>query len=474
MSGAALNRRSPSWNVLLALGVAALAACGKKGDEQAAVDIPAPQNVTTPRDIGTEIGNGRALESGTTEVSTATQWSRVVPFDKSRATLGGQVEGLAVVMTTSDGGRSFQATTTPAQGELTWSVGVDSVAVLSVARRRQPKKPLAVGAIAPIDSLALHYAVPGEGISPPVALLSPDDKDSTPTVPSGSGMAAVLGPSLGSVVVELAPRRYAVAFAKGPGEPLPTPIALPAGEAPVHAPYSRPPQLVTSDGKRLLRRPWPRPDEALSAPTPIEGVVPTPALLQELSKGPECESAAASYRRVELPGRKPAVFAGTAERWLVLELPATTIAQSPIGCTSDRVVVEAINPEGLPALVTCSLTSGCFAPQNRPFLRPWSEPHDRKLSIAFTSKGVAASLSLRTKSKWGLYVSSSSDGGRLYDLERRVGYGEGNVVDGHELGVLLGMGDRTLLLMSAKIAKTTRRGWYVLASEDGGSLWSPP
>jgi hypothetical protein len=145
-----------------------------------------------------------------------------------------------------------------------------------------------------------------------------------------------------------------------------------------------------------------------------------------------------------------------------------------MGCTSDRVVVEAINPEGLPALVTCSLTSGCIAPQNRPFLRPWSEPHDRKLSVAFTSKGVAASQSLRTKAKWGLYVSSSSDGGRLYDLERRVGYGEGNVVDGHELGVLLGMGDRTLLLMSAKIAKTTRRSWYVLASEDGGSLWSPP
>jgi hypothetical protein len=136
--------------------------------------------------------------------------------------------------------------------------------------------------------------------------------------------------------------------------------------------------------------------------------------------------------------------------------------------------VEARDPEGLPALVVCTLAEGCSAPQNRPFLRPWAEPHERSLAVTASGGAVIAAQLLRTKSKWGLYVGSSKDGGKLYDLERAVGYEEGNVADGYELGTVVGLRDRTLLLLSAKILRTTRRSWYVLSTSDGGALWSPP
>jgi hypothetical protein len=465
--------RAPWFALGLAFGLP-LAACGKQNDAPAAVDVPAPPNVSTPRDIGTKIGNGRALEAGTVDISTATRWTRVVPLEGSKAALGGGVEGTATAMTTVDGGRSFKAHSTPVTGEPTWSVGGDGSLVLAVAKRRIPKRALAKGAIAPIDSLTLQFAPLGEKLSAPVALLAPDPTEKSPTIPRGTGMAAVLGPRLASVVVELRPKAFAVAFAAAPGEALPSPIELPASELPVHAAYGRAPRLLTSDGKRLMHRPWPKPGEALASPAVVERAPATPALLDELSLGPECESQGRSYRRFQDASGRPFVLAVGSDDARTLELPATSIATSPIGCGPERVVVEARDPEGLPALVVCTLAEGCSAPQNRPFLRPWAEPHERSLAITTSGSAVIAAQLLRTKSKWGLYVGSSKDGGKLYDLERAVGYEEGNVVDGYELGTVVGLQDRTLLLMSAKILRTTRRSWYVLSTSDGGALWSPP
>jgi hypothetical protein len=55
-----------------------------------------------------------------------------------------------------------------------------------------------------------------------------------------------------------------------------------------------------------------------------------------------------------------------------------------------------------------------------------------------------------------------------------VGEGEGNPEDGYDVGALVGFGDRTLMILSAKINKTTRRSWYAMASDDGGSTWILP
>jgi hypothetical protein len=66
------------------------------------------------------------------------------------------------------------------------------------------------------------------------------------------------------------------------------------------------------------------------------------------------------------------------------------------------------------------------------------------------------------------------DGGKLFNLQRTVGEGVGNSEDGYDVGSLISFGDRTVMLMSAKISKTTRRSWFALASDDGGSTWSYP
>jgi hypothetical protein len=107
-------------------------------------------------------------------------------------------------------------------------------------------------------------------------------------------------------------------------------------------------------------------------------------------------------------------------------------------------------------------------------LKPWPEQHDRELFTSLTTEGVIALQAVKTKSKWAVFVSESTDGGKLFNLQRPVGEGVGNPEDGYEVGSMFSLGDRTLLLLSAKISKTTRRSWYAIATDNGGSTWSYP
>jgi hypothetical protein len=43
-----------------------------------------------------------------------------------------------------------------------------------------------------------------------------------------------------------------------------------------------------------------------------------------------------------------------------------------------------------------------------------------------------------------------------------------------EVAAVASLGDRVLLLLSADISGAKGRGWFVLASEDGGQTWGPP
>lgn len=54
------------------------------------------------------------------------------------------------------------------------------------------------------------------------------------------------------------------------------------------------------------------------------------------------------------------------------------------------------------------------------------------------------------------------------------GEGEGNPEDGYDVGALGWLGERMLLLLSAKVDKSTKRSWYVLASDDNGDTWAMP
>lgn len=462
--------------LLLALGLVSCKKCGEEKPPPDPIGVPAPPRVTTQQEIGTEIGGGRALDVGSVELSTAMRWSRQVT-DKDRAVLAGDVDGEACVITTNDAGRSFTASCTKSDRPLlTWSVGADGTAVLTSARRMIPKTPPPKGQQPPIDTLTFFFAAPNQKMSAPADLLAPDPKGAaTPLVGRGTGMAAVLGPTSASVVVELRPKMFALAYSAGPGEPLPGPTELPRGEDPVMAPYGRAPQLLTVNRNKLWIRPWPKPGEPLAEPKQVERVGVTRALLDDLSAGPECESGVWSFRRVAQPPNKTFMLGVSPDKTVFFELPETTVASTGMACSAERVVVEAINPtDRLPSLVPCSLDGVCTPPENRPFLKPWPEPHERQIAFALAPKGVVAVQSLKTKLKWALYASESLDGGKLYNLERRFGGGEGNAPDGYELSSLLSLGDRVLLLIHAKVKGFPRRSWYVLATDDGGLTWSPP
>ncbi len=457
------------------------AACSGKEQKEPPVNPPSLPGNTTQLDIGTKVGNGRVIDVAGVDVSTSTKWTRVLPLDKDRLVLAGDVGGESFAFTTSDRGKSWQAINTKADGIVTWSAGTDGTLVMTSAKRLIPKTAPPPGTVLPIDTLNFFFAAPGQNkVSTGSLLLEPDitGKNETYTVPRGNGLPAVLGPSLASVVVQTKakPATFAVAYAPGPGESLPPITELPKDEVPVHAPYGHPPLLVTIKEKEklVLTRPWPKPGEKLADPKTIDKVGITKALLDELSQGPECEWGAWSFKRVMQPKDKTFLIGISAERSVYFELPATIVNTSPIACSNDRVLVEAINPEKLPALVPCTLDGACTPPENRPFLKPWAEQHERKLFTALTQGGVIAVQQLRSKVKWGIFVSESVDGGKIYNLQRPVGEGEGNPEDGYDVGALVGFGDRTLMILSAKISKTTRRSWYAMATDDGGSTWVLP
>ena len=68
--------RGSTSRALLALCLVSVVSCGKCKKDKAQPDpigVPAPPRVTTQQDIGTEIGNGRVLDTPGTEISTSTR-----------------------------------------------------------------------------------------------------------------------------------------------------------------------------------------------------------------------------------------------------------------------------------------------------------------------------------------------------------------------------------------------------------------
>lgn len=450
--------------------------CGDDGKKDAPINpISLPGNATS-LDIGTKVGNGRVMETGSVNVPTAAKWTRVFPLDKSRLYLGGHVEGEAFALVTTDRGASWKALSARADGIVTWSVGADGTAVVAIAKREIPEKALPAGEVPPVDTLTFHFAPPDQAkMSAPVPLLLPDPetKEREPVVPRGDGTPAVLGPALASVVVELKPKVYAIAYAV-PGEQLPQPIELPKGEVPINAPFGHPPQLLTTKGKQLLVRPWPSPTDKLADPKPIEKLAITKTLEDDLSAGPECEWGGWSFKRVAQDKAGTFLLGVSPDRTVFFAMPPTIVNTDPIGCGPDKIVFEYIDSDKLPRIAVCSLDGTCVEPQNRPF-KPWPEQHTRELHVAPTTSGMIAIQQMRTRVKWTIDISESIDGGKNFNLQRPIGEGEGgNPEDGYDIGALVPMGDRSLIVLSAKVSKTTRRSWYAMASDDNGNTWIMP
>ncbi len=126
----------------------------------------------------------------------------------------------------------------------------------------------------------------------------------------------------------------------------------------------------------------------------------------------------------------------------------------------------------MPQLLRCTFDGKCSVPQSQPF-DIWPEKHDRSIVSTATKQGIVAIMKARSGARWGTYLGTSMDGGKTFDLPRVIG--EGGTDRGFfEIGALIGFPDRVVILLSADVTGTRRRGWYVLASDDGGQSWNEP
>jgi hypothetical protein len=457
------------WSVLCCCAALALGCNTKK--KEPPVEAPLPRGGASVDELSTGIGLARGLDVAL--VPTSTEWRQLIVLDASRAVLAGDIAGEAIAIRTEDAGKTWRAFRSPAQGWSAWGMGLDGTLVLATGTIEKPKVALPAGQRAPIDSAALLFvAAETNELSAQNPLFAPIEKKPTPRIPIGKGLPAVLSKSRAALLVEEAPRKSGILFGGPAGVEAGPLLQIPPVERLIPTPMGRPPMLLSARGRDFLIRPTPSPDKPLDPPQKVMGISPTPAALTELAQLPACEFGAWSFQRVTQQNR-PMILGVSPTRNVVVPLPPTTKKTSRVGCGADRFVVETLDPkEKVESLATCGLEGQCLAPMKPPF-RPWPEPHEREIATAGTTQGAIAVLTARARDRWGLYLTQSVDGGKLFELPRVIG--EGNSDRGRfELGAVISFGARTLLLISTGVTGTSRRGWYIMVTDDGGTTWAPP
>ncbi|WP_437997732.1 hypothetical protein WMF26_44805 [Sorangium sp. So ce185] len=471
-SGVSAAARRRAVATALAALTALLALGCRKKEKPEPITVP-PPGAASQDELTTAIGQARGIASALAPSST--RWRRVFVLDDKRAVVTGEVENEAVALVTETAGRTWRSLRRLREGWSTWSVGADGAAVLTAGPRGPaPAKDArgARGAPPAVDPPSFFFA-PFEAseLSAPSSVALPELGRGAR--PLANSIAAVLSAESAALLVEPRPRRATLVYGGPPGAaPVPS-VQLPAQEQALPVPYGRPPALLSVRGRNLLARPVPEPGKPLDAPRIVEGLAMSPAATAALSAPPACDFAGWSIQVVPQPPDKAAVLAVSATQTAVLKLPAKAAPEAAVGCAADRIMVEVIAPTtGERTLATCTLEGACVLAEKPPF-RPWLEPHERSIALAPTRQGVAAVLTSRTATRWGLYIAQSPEAGKIYDVPRVIGEDSGE--RGRiELGALLSFGNRLLMLLQADVTGTSRRGWYVMASEDSGLTWSPP
>jgi hypothetical protein len=471
-------------NVALVWGLcASLTSLGcKKKKEEQPIPAPPPRGAASIDELSTGLGTARGLDVNL--APTSTEWRRVFVLDDKQAILAGDVAGEAVTLMTSDAGKTWRSLRAERDAWSTWSLGADGTLVLTTGAREQPKfknQP----AKAPADAVRLFFAGPdAASLSAPWPLVPPQPPPAEPppkkqppppkSYVTIDAIPAVLAADSAAFVAEEGPRKLSLMYAGPPGSAVLPPVKLPPVERFVPTPYGRPPMLLSIKGRDLLVRPMPAAGKPLDAPQKVANVVATPALLNELSALPVCESEGFSFQRIaQTAPARTALLAISSARTTALPLPANIEKTTRIGCGGGKIVVETIDAKAnSPTLTICDLEGSCVTPQKPPF-RLWPEQHQRDTVATPTALGVAAVMSARAGDRWGLYFAQSVEGGSVYEVSRVIG--EGSTDRGKmDLGALISFGKRTLILMSADVTGTSRRGWYVIVSDDGGLTWNPP
>lgn len=458
----------------------ALFGCGK-GKEDKPIAAPPPRGAASVDELSTGLGVARGLDANLAPTSTV--WRRVFVFDDKRAVLAGDVASDAVALITVDAGKTWRSLRTERDAWSTWGIGADGTLALTTGTREQPRTKTQTPQ-APLETTRLFFAPPdAPALGAPSNLLHPipepvGSPPKTKATPPKSylpieALAAVLSPDTSAFVVEEAPRRFALMYGRPANvEPAP-PLKLPALEKFVPTPFGRPPMLLSIKGRDLLTRPIPDPGKPLDAPRKVPNVVVTPALFSELSAPPACDAEGWSFQKVTQPPSRNVLLGVSSQRIVAFPLPPTTLNTTSIGCGNGHIIVKTNDAKtNTPSLALCDLEGACVTPSKPPF-RPWPEAHEDTITTTPTPQGAVAIMSSRAGDRWGLYLSQSLEGGALYEVSRVIG--EGASDRGRmDLGALISFGRRTLILLSADVTGTSRRGWYVIVSDDGGQTWNSP
>jgi len=466
-----MRRRSELALALVTLGLAS--GCKKRDERPEEVPVP-PRNAATLDVVNTELGTGLALRLGL--APTSVRWERVVVLDDERAVLLGRDNDVAYALRTNDRGRTWSSVSATVKSWASWGLASSgALALVSGAPERPKTAGPAVPKATPVTEVTWWYAAPGDkSLDGPRALLPGEGPLAGVTLPNAAGSPAFSEEGV-SLLGGRSGKNAVLVNAKSLGSAAAPPNELDM-QAFVPFPFGRPPKLLSVGKAGVELRSWPAPGEPLGVASAIPGLRPDATTLAQLSEGPSCEAGAFSYRR--LAGAQPWVVGVSGERALAFKLPASEVAR--LSCAADAVVTETTvvdpsDPERkrrVPQLVRCGQDGRCSEPKAPPFA-VWSEKHEREIWSVPTARGLVAVMRARTGTRWGLYLGQSNDGGTTFELPRTIGEGAESRSE-LAFGALLRFQSRLVLLLSADVGSTGRRGWYALASEDDGNNWGPP
>jgi hypothetical protein len=446
-------------------------------DEKKETKPPEPPPGAASLDVvSTGIGTGKGLAA--TLAPTSTKWTDVVTFDKESAALMGRSLDTAIVLRTTDGGRSWRSFKAEVSSWHRWTMSPGgSVALLGGPRKKVKVRP---GKLAPIESAKLWTAnLAADALEGPFPLFPDDGELKGSAIQSGDARVAAWNDGTVSLFLDRG-RTPTLAYGARPGTELGKTPQLKGVRNLVRAPYGRPAQLVSVAAGKVQLRPWPKPGEELAPPSAIPNFRAPGTARAQLDEGPGCESGPLSFQTVGSTAQLSVVGISDT-RAFAFALPKG--AKRHFGCGPDAVVVQSAfakkdanvkkdAKKKVPSLVRCALDGKCAEPQNQPFAL-WTEEHDHRIVAVPSKDGVVGVMSAKAGSRWGVYLAQSADGGANFELPRTIG--EGKSDRGYfELGALIRLDERILMLLSADVTGTTRRGWYVLASDDGGAHWGPP
>lgn len=451
------------------LGVVALAACSKKATSSASTDAGAAAIVRSSTNLlSTGLGPARMLDG--LAAPTSTRWSRVVVMDGHRAIGTGESPAEASAILTDDEGKSWRTLRGDKRDWVGWSVAADGSIVLATGTREHAK---AVGAAdRPIDTVELRFsAFDGASLGEPGPVLPLEGKLAAARVRANVVTPALFSKDLAAFVVDAGKGGAALAvYGTPPGGSPPAPLELPRGERAVPVPFGRPPMMLTVRGGALLGRAFTSSGEKVDV---AKVIGPFGSAYAELASASPCDSDEYTFQHVGAGTARGTIVGASLIRTVAIPIPLPIPKDARVGCMRDRVAIETIDPKTkAPRVVTCDLAGACVASVNAPF-RPWPEPHAQEIAVAPTTQGVIAVLTEHDAARWGIYVAQSIDGGKTFELARILAEGTGDRGK-VEVAAVVDFGKRVLLLLAGDLDGTSRRAFYALATDDGGSTWGPP